>query len=229
MFNIAICDDEAEFLKLIKSYIQNKMKIECEIFDTVSAYQLIEYIRKNKVDFLFLDIDMPEINGLEIAEKYVSEDTLLIFVSQFDNLVYKSLKYSPFRFIRKSRLEELEEAIESGLNKLSDYNYEFKLKDRKNIFVSLNDILYFEGARNYSIMCTKYSKYYEARITMKEIEERLKDKGFIRIHNGFIINIKYIEIVGANSIMILNSEQKLPLSEKYKDGFYKTILKYKRR
>lgn len=64
---------------------------------------------------------------------------------------------------------------------------------------------------------------------MKEIEERLKDKGFIRIHSGFIINIKYIEIVGANSIMILNSEQKLPLSEKYKDGFYKTILKYKRR
>ncbi len=235
MIRIAVCDDDSRELEYLSEYIKRFMKeknIEADIFAAADPKELVAYIEKKNIDILFLDIDMPEINGMEIAEKYVSESTLLIFVSQYENLVYKSLKYNPFRFIRKSEIDEIDEALESCIKKIEDFGYKFKLKNREFIYLKTRDVLYFEGYKNYIIIHTANGGSYFTRETMKNIESIFNKRGFVRIHNGYTVNLRYIETIGISELKLTDFNKnkiKLPVSDKYKDDFLKAVYKYSRR
>ena len=104
----AVCDDEPEVLNHISDKLREYYPEKCEIKKYGDGESLLADCRKQLFDALFLDIDMPGLDGMDLAKRIRehNECIKIIFVTNKDNLVYSSLKYVPFRFIRKTHLEE---------------------------------------------------------------------------------------------------------------------------
>lgn len=110
---IAICDDDNEMLgRLKKDVIEifGILKVNIEIFSFSDGKELLRTIQNDdeNFDLFLLDIDMPDVSGLEIAQmlREMSVNLIIIFISAYDNYVFDSIEYSPFRYIRKSRIKE---------------------------------------------------------------------------------------------------------------------------
>ena len=123
---IIVCDDDRNFANKIIKETKNiiaKNNDYCDLnidFEYIyPAKDLMSYAGNNHIDILFLDIKMPNIDGLMVAEKFYElyPNTIIIFVSNFDNYVFYSIRFNPFRFIRKSNLNnELGEAVTSAIS-----------------------------------------------------------------------------------------------------------------
>lgn len=234
MYSIAICDDELKALELLQRLIKekfNELKIQANFFETNKPEELLDILKKESIDALFLDIDMPKISGMDIGEYLLSNgdnNTLLIFVTNHDTLVYKSFKYHPFGFIRKSHLnEEISEVIEGVSKKLESKNDSLLIKiNNELVKININDILYFEGEANYVNLYTKNEKL-KFRETLSNLEKKLSDKGFIRVHKGYLICEKEVFLINSKEVK-LNNGTIIPIGRSYSEIAKKELMKYLR-
>ena len=159
MYHIAICDDESKILNDIYVKIEtcfNEQEIEAKYFCTDDSHKMMEHLQKEKTDVLFLDIDMPYFSGMDIAA-YLNEkklNTILVFVTSQDALVYKTFVYRPFGFIRKTHIDdELKELVERIKNELNDRKQELVIsKGQELTRIIIHDIMYIESQGNYLII-----------------------------------------------------------------------------
>ena len=226
MITILICDDEKVFTDSIQEKLTNIISkgkycdFQYNIVVENDPSRAIDFCINNIVDIAFLDIDMPGINGFDIAALLNSKlkNVKLNFVSNFDHFVYTSLKFKPFRFIRKSVVDkELKEAFESSLN-------EIVINDG---FLILNsDILYLESKGNYVEIFTNSGESYLHRTTLKLLYNDLCNYDFVRIHSGFIVSMRKIKFIKSDIVEMENGEE-LKISRKYsgelKEKFYKYL------
>lgn len=233
MIKAAFCDDEIKILEDLSAKIKNTFKaFECEVdlYGTDKPLSLIEYLKTNSVDVLFLDIDMPKISGMDIAQTLLNSDikTLLIFVTSHDTLVYKSFKYHPFGFIRKSFFdEEIQEVIKEIIEEIQKNTDTFSFKTNNGFNkIKLNDILYFESESNYLNLHTT-DNIYKFRSTLSSVEKELSPKGFIRTHKGFLVNQKHIYSIKAEEIVLSNNEA-LPIGRTNRETVKARIMRYLR-
>lgn len=176
MIKIYICDDDPDFLKIIKKAVDNcilnsqfnDFEYDVVLFDDPNT--TIKKINENQPNIIFLDIDMPKTGGFDIAENIGENqsDTIIIFVTSHDNYVFSSFRYRPFRFIRKTHLlEELDEALESALQELLCGNKYLELESKYfNEKILLSNIIYFESKRNYAEITTASGQKYMYRSTI---------------------------------------------------------------
>lgn len=233
MIKIAVCDDEVKVLEDIGCKISKEFaEIDCraEILSTTNPFKILEYIKSSKIDVLFLDIDMPSLNGMDIAQTLIDNDIkpLLIFVTNHDALVYKSFKYHPFGFIRKSHFdEEIADVVQSIANELQKKNEFFTFKTNEGFFrVLFSDIIYFESESNYiNLHCT--DKIHRFRGTICSLESQLTSVGFIRTHKGFLINQQHIFAIKGDDIQLSDGKM-LPIGRTNRESVKKTILRYMR-
>lgn len=224
--NIAVVDDckrfVDEFCTIIKNYCEkNNIKYKIDAF--YDGYSILE--NYGKYDLIFLDIEMPLIDGIEIAEKTNelkrkdnSETPYIVFVTNKDNLVFTALKQFPYTFIRKGHFDEDIEKCIVDINKklnLRVAKYPVKI-GRSKMFLNPEKILYIEKDKNYVLFNTADRQYRERGT----IEDKLKDLayyGFIRTHVGYLVNLKYVSEVSASEI-ILNNKSKIPISKSYRQS-----------
>ena len=233
MIKTAVCDDEIIVLDKICSKVQNAFsEINCtaEIFKTHKPFDLVEHIKNNTTDVLFLDIDMPSLNGMDIAQFLIDSNAeiLLVFVTSHDTLVYQSFRYHPFGFIRKSHFdEEIGAVVKSIADELQKRNEHFSFKTNEGFFkVPFEDIIYFESESNYiNLHCT--DNQYRFRGTITSLENELKAKGFIRTHKGFLVNQQHIFAIKGDDIE-LSSKELLPIGRTNRESVKKAILRYMR-
>ncbi|MCX4357836.1 MAG: LytTR family DNA-binding domain-containing protein [Oscillospiraceae bacterium] len=214
MVKFAVCDDDKKMHDSISDKLREYYPDECEIKTYTDGARLLSECRWSCFDALFLDIDMPESNGMEIAEniREIDRRVKIIFVSDKNKLAYKGYLYNAFRFVRKSNLEQdLCEAVK-GLNESfstqSDYLV-FKTS-RGEAVRSVEDIKYFEIKTHFiNVVCNDG----DIRIygTLREYEEQIGNNGFIRIHKSYLVNFRYIRSVEKN-IVFLSCGKELPLS-----------------
>lgn len=233
MIKVAFCDDEAKILEdlsvKIKSEFEN-LSCKIDLYTTENSIELLEYLKNYPVDILFLDIDMPTISGMEIAQTLLNSEikTLLVFVTGQDALVYKSFKYHPFGFIRKTYFDEeisgIVKSLVEEMQKSSD-TFLFKTNDGFNR-IKLRDILYFESESNYINLHTKES-VYKFRSTVSAIEKELSTKGFIRTHKGFLVNQEHIFSVKSENVVLSNNAV-LPIGRTNRDVIKARIMRYMR-
>lgn len=233
MVKVAFCDDEAKILEdlsvKIKSEFEN-LSCEIDLYTTKNSIELLEYLKNYTVDILFLDIDMPTISGMEIAQTLLNSEikTLLVFVTGQDALVYKSFKYHPFGFIRKTYFDEeisgVVKSLVEEMQKSSD-TFLFKTNDGFNR-IKLRDILYFESESNYINLHTNES-VYKFRSTVSAIEKELSTKGFIRTHKGFLVNQEHIFSVKSENVVLSNNVV-LPIGRTNRDVIKARIMRYMR-
>lgn len=228
MLNIAIVDDNLEYLKIIHEHIDNIMdEIKCDQYILKTFTDGIQLIESGiKYDLLLLDIDMPTINGFELAEKInnnasMQYATTIIYISTYDNLVYESFKYSPLRFIRKNRInEELPEAIQAFLFKREHNGYPLMFStDLGKRSIPVNDIIYIE-VQSHKLYVHEKEKLTIANGNLKDVEEQLRTYGFIKTHQSFLVNFRYINFINHSEI-ILDNGTSIPLSR----GRYEQVKK----
>lgn len=232
MYQIAICDDEERILYDIQKKIENcfiSQGIEAEYFCVTDSEKMLEHIKKETVDVLFLDIDMPRISGMEIAS-YLKEnrpELLFVFVTGQEALVYQSFAYRPFGFVRKTHLDaELEELVIRIKRELGEKRQELTItKGQELIRIAKREIIYVESEGNYLNLCTK-REMLKVRDTMTNMENELKDSGFVRCHKGYLVNVHLIEKMKGAQIELRGVTQNhiVPIGRSYEKDVKKKIL-----
>lgn len=210
---IAVCDDDSYFIKKFYNLIISVFNGNSKAIDCYTNPQ--ELVNSNtKYDIIFLDIEMPEINGIELACNYRRNDTIVVFVTNRESLVFDAYNTTDsFGFIRKSNLKEDFARIIKRLNKESFTLANISVKSgTKVIKIKCSDIIYIEKYINNVIIHTQRGVYSE-RNTLTELEKTLSKFGFVRCHIGYLVNSDYIHLIDNTEIMLINSE-KIPLSRR---------------
>ena len=240
MITIAICDDNVQFACLLKQHLQRLCAYDVpERVDLrlappfFSADEVLAYLSENTIDILFLDIDMPSVNGFELAKTLcnVYPDTIIIFVSSYEEFVYSSFEYCPFSFLRKSHLDkELSPTLKRVIERcvLENESLLFDTIDQE-VVLRVKDILFFEGQGNYFYIYTQCGKEYKCRGTMKSLEKMLERYDFFRIHSAYIVNMEHIESVRSNGYLIMKSQRQLNISKKRLSSFKSAYMQFIRR
>ncbi|MGB8452788.1 MAG: LytTR family DNA-binding domain-containing protein [Anaerocolumna sp.] len=214
---IAVCDDEKIFLEDLISQISTqfiKTGSEIIINSYMDGSKLLEASENIPFDVLFLDIEMPGVSGIEVAQAIRATNPFvnIIFITNRDDLVFQSIHYRPFRFIRKHWLkEELTEAIEALAEKIRRENLYYTVTfNNSSMQIRITDIMYIESYKHNIFFYTQNEKY-RIRSNLQKIEKEFEVYGFIRVHSGFLVNYRYIYSVDKTKV-ILNNKDMVPLS-----------------
>ena len=246
MIQIAICDDQPIHLRKLEKMVREiclyriPEKFDCRTCDGFySAEDVIEFLKKNMINILFLDIELDGMNGFELASILNKEfpEVIIIFVSAYENYVYSAFEYAPFRFLRKTHLkEELEPstvakfALLAAIDSLMSMNKAIEIKTANGKYeVRLADIIYFESEKNYLVANLIGNKQYRFRNTISGIFEQLKDDDFYKIHQAYVINLANIKRISGYSEVIMCNGVTLPISSRNAPGFKKAYMDYTNR
>lgn len=234
IINIVVCDDEQESLDMIQKELYKAAKslnITIEIYPYTDSKSVVDLIdNKEDFDILFLDIDLPDISGLEVAKKLrkKNSDAILIFISAHEQYVFDSIEYNPFRYIRKTRMaKELLLAMKAAYSRLEEMKADYIVVKTENLEVKIkhSDIMYFETTARKVGIHLNNGEVLAVRKTIKELCEELKDEYFIKIHSGCVVNVKYIGKFSSYDITLDNGEQ-LIVSRPRVKNVKKTLLNY---
>lgn len=195
MFNIAVCDDDSYMLKTLVKCIEqakNECNIECSIYKTSDSSEFLHNIQNERYDAVVLDIQMPNIDGFEIA-KHLDDKTKLIFVSAYDDFVFDVFEYDTHYFVRKKDLSRLNRVIAKIMMAEKEKYVSFDTIETEKIKVSINSIVFIESVKNYIDVCIYNKPMCKTRGVFKDFEYMLENKRFFKINKGTIINMDYVQ------------------------------------
>lgn len=203
MIITAICDDEPEFLQAMAEVLKTMYPDEIKSTDIyTSPKKLLENDRI--YDMVFLDIDIPEMNGLELSNHF-SSDTAVVFVTNHEALVFKAYNATDsFGFIRKSKLKDDLQSVMKRFMKIRALQQTIPVKVNEQLLqIRCSSILYIEKQVNSVIIHTPTDSY-TVRKTLSEIERQLVPSGFIRTHIGYLVNPDKIRLIEKNCVILQN-------------------------
>lgn len=158
LLKIAICDDNLLFMKKLERILNENLDyIDIKIF--LNVYDLLEQIES--YDILFLDYEMPLLNGIEILEKIKNNSIRKIMISNYDNIVFSTYEYNLYWFVRKTHLDNDIHRMFNKLKKdLVNENKKLKIHSyNKSLILAFDEIIYIETEGNYICIVTKNQKY----------------------------------------------------------------------
>ena len=224
--NIAICDDsETDALaarKVIRNTL-NHLKQEAEIEYYFNAKDIQNKLLKGKepLDLLILDIDMPDISGLELAGALRANNLklLIIFLSNHEEFVFKAIEFQPFRYIRKIKLEtEMPIAIRSAV-KVIAANSDLQITlntDDGDIRIMMSEIMYYETERRKVAVILKNGKKLIVNKTITEMQKHIQNEKFIMIHRSCVVNVDHVHNINDYAVILDNNETLIVSRPRYK-------------
>ncbi len=214
--NIAICEDkkiERERLeeRLLSTNLFDKPNIE----HFSSGISLIEKYKLNKkYDFVFLDVDMPVMNGIEVGKTInsLSPETIIIFYTCFEKYAIDAFDCNAFHYLLKTAPDEkFKTVIKKAIEKHKTYHNYILLKTQEGVLrINTLDIYFVECVQKhlYFHMC---DKFHIVGKRLYEIYDTLKDVGFFQVHQGYIVNFDKVRAIMKNEILLSNGK-KIPIS-----------------
>lgn len=219
---ISVCDDNVVMLNFLCDEINKEFKnngIDFALDRFENGADFLSVYETEPSDIVFLDIDMPTINGFEIAERINKDNSsFIVFVTSHDELVYSSFRFQPFRFIRKNHIAaELPETVTALAEKINECtaarHFEVRTSS-ENVFLDLNDVEYIEIYGHWLRITVKNSNAIECYGSLSDFEKRLAPHNFVRTHKSYLVNCKYIYSIEQRQV-VLDDKTAIPLS-KYK-------------
>lgn len=214
---IAICDDDISMSERLAQIAKEVLKT-AQIQTYEDGNILLAEHAKNPYQIVLLDIEMPAIDGMTLAEKLREKDTelILIFVTDYSEMVYRSLSHAPLRFVRKNYItDELEEALVAAGSILAKRQRVYVIEEKGTVnAIPLQEISYIE-VKGHTATIYARQQNYEIRKTMRELQEILEPDGFIRTHVSYLVNVEHIYSLGDISIQMQNGIE-IPMSRGYK-------------
>jgi len=229
-----IIDDEPDAVNLVELLIKQSttwvLMAKC-----YNALEALAFLKMNQVDFIFLDINMPKLTGMELAT-LLPPRAKIVFTTAYSEYAVESYSFQTIDYLLKPItlkrfLASVEKIEHHFLKPAPEYLPSaeqgpefFFVKSGKTLRkILLKDILYFEGEKDYVRLVTGQEQMLIYR-RLKDIEEQLKSP-FIRVHNSYIINYEQLSKIEDNHIYI--SDKRIPVSEKFRERFMEVIHKNK--
>lgn len=219
MIHVALCDDDAIFLKRlhcsVKRWFQNNRPEQKVVIETFSDGNDLLASAGEPFDIFFLDIEMPSISGLEVARqiKEKKSNAILIFLTAHEEFAMEGYRVSAIRYLWKLELDEyLPEALEAALKetaKIKKGSLSVSFYGSPTM-ISFEEILYVQHLLRSSLIHT-VSKVIKDNRGLKEVYSLLDEKQFVYIDRGTIVNLDYVVQIKGNMVVLRNNEE-LPAS-----------------
>ena len=230
-----VVDDEKLARELIAEYIQKVPDLEL-VESCPTAISAQSVLRKEAIDLLFLDIQMPDLTGIEFIESLKNPPAFIFTTAyrdyategfELDALDYLIKPISFQRFLKaankarthfelKNQMSQKTETAEAG--------HFFIKSDGQYIKIQLDDVLYFESERDYIFIFTKQKRYLTL-LSLKQLEKELPPEKFIRVHRSFIVAVDQVEMMDGNQLKI--RDRQIPVSRSMQEKVYKTLIEGK--
>lgn len=219
---LAICDDDADILgvvsgAIVSAFRKHGISAQVELFRR--AGDLEREMRTKDFELLFLDIDMPGLDGITFAKRLRAGNsrTDIIFISSREDRVFDALRTNPSGFIRKSRfLEDVSAVVDQWMKfRPKEERTHLLVQNREQAWrIPLDTVLYIEGNdKNQLLHTSNLPEPVPVRRSMQDLEEALAPIGFLRIHKGYLVNYKFIRRL-ENTEAVLTSGERIPLSRR---------------
>lgn len=216
MINAIAIDDEPLALKIIETFCEKSNKVNL-LGSFSNAKIALDFLKQNDINLIFLDINMPDINGIEFT-KLMPENTFVVFTTAYEQYALQGYNLNAIDYLLKPIPFN---RFEIAINKVKTYidGSKSKMKfitiraDYTDIKIEIDSILYIEGLDDYIKINIKNNKPIVARYTLKYFLNLLPKNQFIRIHKSFIVNKKEVTKLKTKSVFI--NEIEIPIGIKY--------------
>lgn len=229
-FKCIIVDDEPPATRILENYIGKVSFLEkVGVFN--DSLKALEFLNTQRVDVIFLDIQMPQLTGLQLS-KIISKDIKVIFTTAYPDFALEGFELNAVDYLLKPiSFERFYQAVsklnteskaEVSSNNDNSSDFIFVKTDGKNKFqkLFLNDILYVESLQNY-VCIHSLKQQIITHSSLKNVIESLPEKDFIQIHKSYVIALKQIESTDSFSVFI--NAKELPIGATFKDAFFERI------
>jgi two-component system, LytTR family, response regulator LytT len=232
MIRCIAIDDEPLALTQIAGYIKKTPFLEL-VGQYASALQAIGVMGNSSIDLMFVDINMPDLNGLDFV-KTLENPPRIVFVTAYSEYALEGFRVDALDYLLKpvSYVDFLKSAnkakswIDNHPQKSdearSDKDFLFIKSDYKVLRINFSDIIYIEGMSEYIKIHLANSRPVMTLLSMKFIEEQLPDDRFMRVHRSYIVNLGKISVIERNRI-IFDGKVYIPVSEQYKIRFQEYV------
>ncbi|MES2680155.1 MAG: LytTR family DNA-binding domain-containing protein [Bacteroidota bacterium] len=246
MIHAVLIDDEYNGLKSLELLIEKFVADVKVVASTIDPLKGVELINNYRPDIVFLDINMPNLNGFELLKKLEFSAFHLIFTTAHREYALKAIKESATDYLLKPiDATDLNLAVEKVKQKISEKQKQpdaldilkhiYEIQDTRVSlptktaieYVSPNDIVYIEAFSNYAVVFLRNGKEFTVYKALKDYEQQLckNELAFIRIHNSYIINVNYVTryLKDDGGYAVIQSRKSIPISKNKKEAFLKLI------
>jgi DNA-binding LytR/AlgR family response regulator len=221
MISCVAIDDEPKALEVIQRYCQktNLVSLKATFREPVKA---IEFLQREKVDLIFLDINMPDISGMQLVPT-LSPRPLIIFTTAYSNHAVESYELNALDYLLKpitferflAAVNKATAALPSKIIKGKSADSIISIKSGPQTYrVKLSEILYLEKEGNYITVHLK-DKNILIRENISDIFELVPSEDFIRVHKSFVVSVRHITIIEVHQLIIHG--EKIPIGSTYRD------------
>ncbi len=230
-----IIDDEPDSVKLL----QLQLAQNCPQIEVIAVYnssvKASNEIESLQPDLLFLDIEMPVINGFELLEKIWYLNFSVIFITAYNQYALKAFRFNALDYLVKPvDTNDLMEAVTKAEKKIKPTSTQLSLLQRQMrgeiatkiaipgqngiSFIELNEIVFVEASNNYSKLILTDKRIFLISKTLKDVQDVLEESHFLRVHRQYIINLNHVKQFNRNeSILIMDNGSHLPISRNQKE------------
>lgn len=232
--NCIIIDDEPLAANLLKSYVEKTPFLHL-VGTHNSAVSAVKDIHTHQVDLVFLDVQMPELNGVEFAS-LLPHTTKIVFTTAFSQYAIEAYKVNAIGYLLKpisyeqfltvaNKAMELS-AIGRNTSAIQQDEFFYVKSDYKEVQIRFDDILYIEGVKDYvKFILQKENEPHTTEIlslmNMKHLEEALPKNRFIRVHRSYIVNKRNIKVIDRSRVAF--GDTFIPISDTYRDDLLRFV------
>ena len=234
-YKIGYAEDESDAREKIHRYIEKDHELK-EIWSADSGKETLQKIEKEIPNILILDIELPQVNGLEIAKLVRNKDCYLIFSTAYSKYAVQAFEVEANDYLLKPlTLEKFQGAIKKAKSKILEKNSKTEkeqtfsfLFNSKNIILKISEIIYLSGEGRFTIIHTEEKDYQVSRL-LKDVMEELPQEYFMRIHKKFIVNKDKIRSMeyekgGTYSVVLKNTDDTtIPVGRKFASELRKSL------
>ena len=225
---IAICDDERKFIKDFQEIMDRSYQsLDMRTDEYTSGVELLKSFQTSRYDIVFLDIEMPGMDGISLARKLraMSEEVYIIFLTGHIEYALKGYEVNALRFLTKPVTEDnVREIIEYVLKKQTSGKFLWISNWEGEQRVKYSDIIYLE-AQNQNIVIVTAEKSYEIRANFNDYEKKLAPDGFYRVHRSYIVALSKVMMVSGKEITVAGGF-KIPIARAREAGFKSAFMSY---
>ena len=225
--NCVVIDDDKLSRKVVESYIERTDYLTL-IASYTSAIEAINEIKKSDpIDLIFLDVEMPEMSGMEFLNS-LNTTPQVIIISSKEQYALEAFEYDVSDYLLKPiSYSRFFKAVNKVNSRVGEKGTEIITKENNEIFIKSNsslvrlnydDILWVEALENYVVVNT-FTDKYTIHFTMKAIEDKMPSNRFTRIHRSYVVNLKKIEMIEDNSVVISTDGgfKSIPIGKSYRE------------
>lgn len=224
-----VVDDEPMALQLIESYVLKTpfLHLKGKFSNALDVLQFF-HDTTEPVDLIFLDIQMPEFNGIELSRK-IPSNTKIIFTTAFEQYAMEGYKVNTTGYLLKpfsyaefleaaEKAQKLNVSIKNADSAVNSPNYMFVKSEHKQLKINYEDIVYIEGLKDYvKIHLTTQTSPVLTLLSLKKLDEQLPLEQFMRVHRSFIVALNKVKEVERHQIVF--GKQRITVAEQYREEF----------